>query len=170
MFGLFKEGAAPEGPVEIETKLEIATSAENFFALINFADPCNAQAALGHKVEQIAEDEYHLVMTFLPDLKFEIHVEEHLPPERYMHFSPMPEGVGRLLSTRETYRIERTGENSCNVVIETVGEFEPGMTMTEFEGEVAMFAIACENSAAKLKVHAEGGIGAVLEFEQQQAA
>ncbi|MXO89798.1 SRPBCC family protein [Pontixanthobacter aquaemixtae] len=170
MFGLFKKKPAPEGPVELEAKFDVACSAEDFFGLIDFASPRNAKVELGHTIEQVGSDQFVLVMSFLPDLDFKLTVEECVPHQRYAYLSPMPEGVGELLWTRESFEIEATGENSCTIKARTEGEFAPGLTMDEYQSEVAMLTHACQNAFAKLKIHAEGGVGEVLAYEQLQAA
>ena len=41
--------------------------------------------------------------------------------------------------------------------------------MREYDREIDLLTISLQNSMAKLKLHAEGGIEDVREFERQQA-
>lgn len=168
MFGLFKKKAAPEGPVEINATLDVEASAEEFFALIDFANANNAKVQLGHRVDPLGDDRFRLVMTFLPDLEFELKVEERITNRRYAYYAPLPEGTGQLLWTREEFDIEATGEHSCRVSHKTYGEFAKGLDLSTYQDEVAMLAAGVENAILKLKAHAEGGIEQVRAFEEGQ--
>lgn len=170
MFGLFRKQKAPDGPVEYENTFEVAASADVFFALIDFSNPSNAKTQLGHEIVRTGENTFSMVMTFLPDLRFDLTVEECEPNRRYAYLSPIPEGLGKLKYTRESFEITPNGEDACTVVAKTVGQFEEGMSLREFQVEAGRLAIAIENALLKLKVHAEGGIEDVREFEALQAA
>ena len=169
MFGWFKPKPAPEGPVEITLGTDVETSAEEFFARIDFASPRNYKRELGHRVEQTGEDRFLLVMSFMPDLEFHMVVEDNSPPTRYSYFMELPDGAGRLSWTRETYEIEPKDDHSCYARLRVTGEFESGLNMREYKHELEMLTLGCHNALGKVKVHAEGGIEQVREFERMQA-
>lgn len=173
MFGFFKSKskpeAAPEGPVEIVAVAEVAVSAEAFFDLIDFANPANAKILLGHRLESTGPDQFALTMTFLPDLVFDLTVTERERPLRYVYHTPLPEGLGRLLFTREEFAIEPTGQSSCTVRLTTYGQFETGLTLEELRAEVGRLGMAVQQSLVKLKEVAEGNIQRVTAFETAQA-
>ena len=174
MFGFFKSKskpqAAPEGPVEIVAVAEVNVSADSFFDLIDFAHPANAKVLLGHSLAATGSDRFALTMTFLPDLVFDLTVTERVRPLRYVYHTPLPEGLGRLLFTREEYAIEPTGPSSCKVRFTTYGQFEPGLTMDELREEVGRLGLGVQQSLVKLKELAEGNIARVAAFEAHQAA
>lgn len=170
MLGWFKRKPAPEGPVQIMAAIEVGTSAEAFFDLLDFDSPTNAKTLLGHSVIAVGPDQYALVMNFLPDLVFEITVEERQVPACYAYRTPIPAGVGPLLWTMERFDVEPIGPDSCAVHLLTTGEFRPGLSMREYEAEVAKLSLAVQNAMMKLKILAEGGIDQVKAFELQQAA
>ena len=170
MFGLFKRKPAPEGPVQVMATIDVGVSAEEFFDLLDFASPTNAKVRLGHSVTAVGTDRYMLVMNFLPDLHFDVMVEERRAPQRYAYRCPIPPAIGPLLWTREEFDIAPTGAYSCLVHFVTTGEFAPGLTMREYKGEVAKLGLAVQNSIMKLKILAEGGIDEVRAFELKQAA
>ena len=174
MFGFFKgksnPEAAPEGPVEIVATAEVNVSAETFFDLIDFAHPANAKIVLGHTLEATGPDRYALTMTFLPDLVFDLTVTERERPLRYVYHTPLPEGLGRLLFTREEYAIEPAGPSACTVRFTTYGQFEPWLSIDELREEVGRLSKGVQQSLVKLKELAEGNGARVAAFEAHQAA
>lgn len=170
MLGWFKRKPAPEGPVQIMVAIEVGTSVEAFFDLLDFASPTNAKMLLGHSVIGVGPDQYALVMNFLPDLVFEITVEECQAPASYAYHTPIPAGVGPLLWTVERFDLEPRGPDSCEVHLLTTGEFRPGLSLTEYQQEIAKLSLAVQNALMKLKILAEGGIDQVKAFELRQAA
>ena len=170
MFGLFKKKPAPEGPVEIVISTKVEAPAQDFYALIDFADPRNAKRELGHEVRETGDGGFVLVMNFLPDCEFPIEVTAEDPPRHYAYRSVLPPGLGKLQRTHERYDIEPVDDRTCEVTMRIEAEFQPGMTLSEFDREMTMVTLGSQNALAKLKVHAEGGIESVREFEVAQAS
>ena len=161
MFGLFKKKPAPEGPVNFVMAIEIAASAQDVYALLDWADPRNAKRQLGHEVTQLAPDTFRLVMQGMEDIPFEFRVLEAKPHGEYsMICDPMPP-VGRRKYTRETYVIESLGENACQVDLIVEAEFIDGISMREYKQEMELGMLSNYNALAKFKLHAEHGVDAV---------
>ena len=169
MFGLFKKKMAPKEPVELAVVVPIDAAPERFFELVDFSDPANAKRELGHEVRQTGDGNFVLVMSFMPDLEFPIVVEKCERPVLYAYSTQMPEGVGNLVRSEESYQIEKSEEGGCIVVLTMKAELQPGLTMKEYNREIDMLTLSLQNSMAKMKLHAEGGIEDVREFERQQA-
>ena len=169
MFGLFKKKMAPHEPVELAAVVPVDAAPERFFELVDFSDPANAKRELGHEVRQTGNGNFVLVMSFMPDLEFPIVVEKCERPVRYAYSTQMPEGVGNLVRSEESYQIEKSEEGGCIVVLTMKAELQPGLTMREYNREIGMLTLSLQNSMAKMKLHAEGGIEDVREFERQQA-
>ena len=169
MFGLFKKKLAPQEPIELTAVVPVGAAPERFFELIDFADPANAKRELGHEVRDLGDGEFVLVMSFMPDLEFPITVEESDRPARYAYSTIMLEGLGNLVRSVESYDIETDEDGGCIVVMTMVSHMKPGLTMREYERETDLLTMAMQNSMAKLKAHAEGGIEEVRDFERKQA-
>lgn len=168
MFGWFKPRMAPEGPVEIELDAEIERSAEDVYAMIDFGDPRNHKAAVG-TITRTGPASFAMVLDMLPDLTFPIVESEAEPGRVYTIESVLPEGLGRLQKTVERCEIEPLGPGRCKVTAKTLATFAP-MKLKHYQGEVAMIAMACNNSLAKLKIHAEQGVDVIREIEARQVA
>lgn len=168
MFGLFKPTMAPEGPVEIELSMEIERSAESVYAMIDFGDPRNYKAEVG-TITRTGPKSFDMVLDMLPDLTFPIVELEAVPHRVYEIESVLPEGLGRLHKTVERAEIEPLGPDRCKLTAITFAHFHP-MKLRYFQGEVAMIATACNNSLAKLKIHAEQGVEVIREIEARQVA
>lgn len=169
MFGWFKPRMAPEGPVEIRAEVEIERPAEEFYAMIDFGDPQHYKNDVG-TVTRTGEKSFVMTLDMLPDLTFPI-TELHADPGRsYMFESVLPAELdARLHKTVEQLDIEPLGENRCKAITTTLAHFHP-MKMKHYDVEVAMIATSCNNSLAKLKIHAEQGVETIREIEAQQAA
>lgn len=170
MFGLFKKKMAPKEPIELAAVVPIDASPEHFFALVDFADPANAKRELGHEVRWVGEGQFVLVMNFMPDLEFPISVEKCERPSHYAYSTIMPEGLGNLVRSEEAYQIEPNEDGGCIVVMTMSAQLRPGLTMREYNQETDLLTMALQNSMAKMKLHAEGGIEDVRDYERQQAA
>ena len=169
MFGLFKPKMAPEDPVEIEMDAEIERSAEDVYALLNFADPRHQKAEVGI-ISRTGDATYEMVLDMLPDLVFTVRELEAVPNRSYSFESPLPAELGaRLMKSVECYRIEPLGPDRCKVTATTFAHFHP-MKLKHYQREIAMVAVACNNSIEKLKIHAEQGVEAIREIEAQQMA
>ena len=169
MLGLFKKKMAPQEPVELAVVVPVDAAPERFFELVDFSDPANAKRELGHEVRQTGDGNFVLVMSFMPDLEFPIVVEKCERPVLYAYSTQMPEGVGNLVRSEESYQIEKSEDGGCIVVLTMKAELQPGLTMKEYNREIGMLTLSLQNSMAKMKLHAEGGIEDVREFERQQA-
>ena len=167
MFGLFKPKMAPEGPVEIEMDTEIERSAEDVYAMIDFADPRHHKAEVG-TITRTGDTTYTLVVDMLPDLTFPITELEAVPGKSYIFESVLPAELGaRLEKTVEGCEIEPLGPDRCKVTAKTLAWFHP-MKLKHYDQEIATIALACNNAINKLKIHAEQGVDAIREIEAHQ--
>lgn len=169
MLGLFKPRMAPECPVEVELDIEIERPADEVYALVDFGDPRHHKAAVG-TIKRTGPRTFAMVLDLLPGVTFPITELEARRGRTYTIESILPEALGgRLHKTIERIDIAPLGPESCKVTATTLATFAP-MKRKHFEGEVAMIAMACHNSLAKLKIHAEQGVEAIRDIEAQQAA
>ncbi len=167
MFGLFESKMAPEEPVEIEMDVEIERSAEDVYAMVDFADPRHHKAEVG-SITRTGDTTYDLVLDMMPDLTFPITELEAVPGRSYIIESVLPAELGaRLFKTVEGCEIESHGPDRCKVTAKTLAYFHP-MKLKHYEREVTMIAMACNNSINKLKIHAEQGVEAIRAIEAQQ--
>ena len=167
MFGLFKRKPAPEGPVHFNLAIEVDRPASEVYPLIDWSDPRNAKRQLGHKVEPIdgQADRFRLIMTEMPEHCFDMVVTKAVPNQAYIFSTDIKPRVGRLESDEEQYSLEPLGEDRCKLTLVTVATFQSGLSMKQFEEELAMMTIACQRALIKLKVHAELGLDAVKELD-----
>lgn len=163
MFGLFKRKPAPEGPVQFEGTIEIDRPAADVYRLIDWEDPCNAKRQLGYTLGPIAGEpgRYRLVMPELPDNNFDMTVLTAIPGETYKFLTDIQPRIGRLVSDEECYSIEPDGDKRCKLSIRVIATFQRGMSMRQFEQEVARMTVSCQRALIKLKAHAEDGVEAV---------
>ena len=166
MLDIFKAKMAPEGPVEVETAIEIERPAHEVYAMIDFNDPRNYKAAVG-TITKRGPKQFDMVLDLLPGMTFPITELEAEKDRLYTIESPLPKNVGRLEKTVERAEIEPLGENRCKVAVKTIATFAP-MKLKYYADEVAMITMACQNSLTKLKVHAEQGVDAIREIEEMQ--
>lgn len=169
MFSFLKPKPAPEGPVGFDVAIEIDKPASEVYPLIDWADPRNAKRELGHQIDAIDGDpnRFRLIMTEMPEHRFDMTVIEAVQDRSYAFSSDIRPRVGRLESDEEHYSLEPIGEKRCKLKLTTVATFQSGLTMDEFEEELAMMSFACQRALVKLKLHAEQGVEAVRAFDQQ---
>ena len=170
MFGLFKPKLAPVGPHPFEIEGEIAANAADVFALLDFADPRNAMKARGAAVTPVERPGRHFVMK-LPqvlDLDFHIDVIESEAPNHYAFAIVIDPLVGRMAASTESYTVWDVTGGGCRVRLENAVTFQDGFREKDVTEEFAMVTMALLNSMAKLKLHAEQGVEAVLAFEAEQ--
>ena len=169
MFSFLKPEMAPEGPVEFDVALQVDRPASEVYALLDWADPRNAKRDLGHKVEVLdgQPGRFLLIMTEMPEHRFEIIVTEAEPGRSYRFFTDISPRVGRLMECHEHYQIEPIDDSHCRLSLKTIATFTSGLTMKEYEMELTMMTVACHNGIAKLKIHAEDGADAVRAAEAQ---
>ena len=167
MFGLFKPKPAPDGPVIFEFDIEIDKPVEHVYALIDWADERNAKRTLGSEVRALegATGAFQMAWTEADDLLFEMTVTHEEPHSRYAYNIVIKPQVGRMVAGHEDYAFERISDTSCRLMLVNTVEFEPGMTMREFEREVAFMGHACQQSLVKLKLHAENGAELAAQLE-----
>ena len=169
MFGLFKPKMAPDDPAEIEMEAEIERSAEDVYAMVNFADPRHHKAEVG-VITQTGDATYEMVLDMLPDLTFTVRELAAVPNRSYSFETPLPPELGaRLMMTVESYRIEPLGPGKCKVTATTLAHFHP-MKLKHYQEEITRIAVACNNSINKLKIHAEQGVETIREIEARQVA
>ncbi|RIV83867.1 hypothetical protein [Aurantiacibacter zhengii] len=160
---------APEDPVEIEMDAEIERSAQDVYAMVNFADSRHHKAEVG-VITRTGDATYEMVVDMLPDLTFTVRELEAVPNRSYSFESPLPTELGaRLMKTVESYRIESLGPDRCKVTATTLAHFHP-MKLKHYQEEITRIAVACNNSINKLKIHAEQGADTIREIEARQVA
>jgi hypothetical protein len=172
MFGLFKrKTAAAVGPFEFNFEIEIAASAEEVYALVDWSDPRNAQLTRGNKVEPVADkpDRFRLELRQVPGHVFEMTVTE-ADGSRYAFETEITPLIGKLVQSCEAYSIEPLDAHSCRVEQVVSASFAGGMAVEALAGEVMMMASACDSGLKKLKLQAEEGVEAVERFEAMQFA
>jgi uncharacterized protein YndB with AHSA1/START domain len=170
MFGLFKPKLAPVGPHPFEIEGDIAVSAAEVFALIDFADPRNAMVARGCTVEAVEGPGRRFLMRVpqVPDLDFHIDVIESEAPNHYAYAIVIDPLVGRMASATESYTVWDVPGGGCRVRFENAVTFQEGFRERDVIEEFARVTVASHNSLAKLKLQAEQGVEAVLALEAQQ--
>ncbi len=167
MFEFLKPKRAPDGPVEFEAAIEIDRPASDVYGLLDWTDPRNAKRELGHRIEPIDGGRFRLVLTDMPEHRFDMTIIEAVPDRSYAFSSDIQPRVGRLESDEEHYSLEPVGEERCRLKLLTVAEFQSGLSMKQFEQELAMMTLACQRALIKLKLHAEQGVDAVRALEAQ---
>lgn len=169
MFGLFKRKAAPDGPIRFEVGVEVERPAADIYALLDWADPRNAKRQLGHSVTQLNGDpkRFRLIMTEMPEHRFDMTVLSEIPHSHYAFITDIQPPVGRLVSDEEHYSIEPLGVERCKLKLTTIAIFRSGLSMREFEQELAMMTAACQRALIKLKLHAEEGLEALRALEAE---
>lgn len=167
MFGLFKPKLAPLGPHIFTAECDVAVSAAELFAMIDFADPANAQMARGARIEAVDGSGPRFVMTLpqMADLAFHVDVIEAQAPNHYAYAIVIEPLVGRLAASTETYTIWDVPSGGCRVRLDNSVTFQEGMRMKHMEEEFAFVTLASYKTLAKLKLQAEHGVEAVLAME-----
>jgi hypothetical protein len=170
MFGLFKPKLAPVGPHPFEIEGEIAASAAEVFALIDYADPRNALKARGATITPVEGPGQRFLMKLpqVPDLDFHIDVIESEAPNHYAYAILIDPLVGRMAASTESYTLWDVPGGGCRVRLENAVTFQDGLLEKHIQEEFAMVTMALLKSMAKLKLQAEQGVEAVLAFEAEQ--
>ena len=169
MFGFFKRTPAPEGPVHFKLAVEVEKPAAEVYPLLDWADARNAKRELGHHIEPLEGDpkRFRLVMTEMPEHRFDMTLLEEVPGRAYAFVTDIQPPVGRLERDEEHYSVEPLGEERCKIKLKTIATFRSGLSMSQFEQELAMMTMACQRALIKLKLHAEEGVEAVQALEDQ---
>jgi len=169
MFGLFKRKPAPEGPVHFEFAIEVEKPAAHVYPLLDWADTRNSKRELGHHIQHLDGDpkRFRLIMPDMPEHRFDMTILEEVPGSAYAFVSDIQPPVGRLDSDEEHYSVEPLGERSCKLRLKTIATFRRGLSMNQFEQELAMMTMACQRALIKLKLHAEQGVDAVRALEAE---
>jgi len=170
MFGLFKPRLAPVGPHPFEIEGEIAASAAEVFALIDFADPRNALKARGATITPVEGNGARFVMKLpqVPDLDFHIDVIESEAPNHCAYAIVIDPLVGRMAASTESYTVWDVPGGGCRVRLENAVTFQDGLLEKHVVEEFARVTMAMLQSTTKLKLHAEQGVEAVLAYEAEQ--
>lgn len=169
MFGLKrrKPELAPDEPIRMEAKIEISRSAEDIYALLDFADPRNQMVARGNIVKPLGSDpnSFRMWYDLAPDLNFLFTVTDAEPARRYAYSAVIVPSLGRRAGSHEDYAIERLAEDRCEVTFVNTVHHQSGLTLDELAEEIGMSSVAAANGLAKLKLLAEEGVEAVEAFE-----
>jgi hypothetical protein len=169
MFGLFKPKLAPVGPHSFTAEVDIAATAADVFALIDFADPRNAMKARGGTVEPVDGPGRRFLMKVpqVDDLDFHIDVIESEAPNHYAYAIVIDPLVGLMASATESYTVWDVPGGGCRLRLETAVTFQDGLRMKDVVEEFARVTVAGHNSVAKLKIQAEHGVEAVHAIEHR---
>ena len=176
MFSWFKKmfgpEMAPEGPATFDFEEEIAATPEHIYALIDCASESNAKRELGHSLVRVGTDpeQYRYTMQQMPDAHFLMTVTEAVPGKVYAYDCSTEVQMGRLRWSKERYTIEQQDNGKCLVIQLVEAQFDAPMPLEEYSQHVAMMAMGCHNALEKLRLHAEEGAQAVLDFEAEQFA
>jgi hypothetical protein len=167
MFGILRSKPAPQGPVEFRVEVVVGKPAAEVYALIDFADPRNAKRQLGNHVAPVEGEagRYDMVLNTLPGHRFEITVDEAVPPASYAFTSTTLPMIGRLARSHERYDFEPLDDASCRLTLAVTATFVHGMRLKDFHHEVGMMALACQSAAEKIRIHAEAGLQAARSVE-----
>ena len=162
MFGFLKPRLAPGGPVEVRFDAVIERPAEDVYALIDLADPRNAQSELGNEITRVggAPGRFTVILRELPDHRFEVSVTDEIPHVAYAFDCETVPMAGRLVRAHERYSLEPLTEGSCRLKLVMTATFVDALRLKEYEHEVLTMSAACRNAVAKLKILAEEGIDA----------
>lgn len=165
-----KPETEPAEPFEFEQAVEIARPAADVYALIDWADPRNAQRVRGNRVERLgsAPDRFRLELDLVPGHAFDITVTYEAPGRCYAFEIDIRPPLGRLLKSCEVYEVQPLGRSSCRLSLTVSASFEDNLPEDVLAAEVMMMAVACENALVKLKVQAEQGVDAVHALEARQ--
>ncbi len=170
MFGLFRKKMAPEGPVEFDLDMEIGCPAAELYRLLDWADENNAKRREGQQVTPgDGSGQWRLVMTGMEDVTYHITVTDKEPGRAYGYHCTAEPTVGRLATAHELYHIESLAPDRCRITSRVTAIFVSGMTEKQFAQEVTMMSMACHNSLARLKIHAEYGAAAARDAEMVSA-
>lgn len=169
MFGLFKPKLAPQGPYVFQAETDIAASAEDVFALVDFADPRNAERARGATIEPVADtgDRFIMRVPAMLDFRFKIEVVESEAPNHYAFAIVCDPPVGRMASSTETYTIWDVPGGGCRLRLDNAVTFQDGLRLKHIGEEIGCMTIASHNAVAKLKLQAEQGVSAVHAVEDR---
>ena len=169
MFELFKPKLASTGPYVFQAETDIAASAEDVFALVDFADPRNAERVRGATIETVAGtgDCFIMRMPAMPDFRFHIEVLEAEAPNHYAFAIVCDPPVGRMARSTEAYTIWNVPGGGCRLRLENTVTFQDGLRLKHVQEEIGCMTIASHNSVAKLKLQAEQGVSAVHAVEDR---
>jgi hypothetical protein len=164
MFGMFKNQPVPSGPMTFDFDILIDRPVSDVYPLVDWADPRNAKRQLGHQVEGESPT-FVLTLSFMPEHRFNLTVTEEKKDEVYAFDCDIQPRVGRLEASSERYTFEPAGEGQCLLRLIVEATFIDGMTTRDLEEELMMVSVACNNTLAKLKIHAEHGLTAAQNAE-----
>jgi hypothetical protein len=167
---MFAPEMAPEGPVTFDFEEEIAASAGHIYGLLDFASEHCAKRELGHSVALVGPGHYCFTMWQMADLPFDITVSEAVPGKVYAYRAVARKKVGRLVWSDERHEIQPRGDGSCLVRLVVEAQFDEPMPLAEYGEHVARMAHGCASALEKLRLHAEQGAQAVLDYEDRQFA
>lgn len=161
MFGLFRKNCAPDGPVAFNAEMDVGRSAEHVYRLLDWADERNAKRGEGHRVlPGDTPGQWRLVMKGAGHCPYHLSVTREVPNRHYAYVCKPERTVGKLVSSHEAFGLEPLAHDRCRVSVEVTAAFTPGLTQARFARESAAMSLACHNSLARLKIHAEQGADA----------
>ena len=170
MFGLFKPKMAPTGPHTFSIEVDVAVTAADFYSLVDFADPRNAQVARGGSI--VAKDgggrRFLMKVPAVDDLDFHVDVIQAEAPNHYACAIVIEPLVGRLAASTEAFTIWDVPTGGCRVRLDNTVTFQEGFKMRDVEQEFALVTRATLDGLAKLKLQAEQGVEAVHALERCQ--
>jgi hypothetical protein len=150
--------------------VDVAVSAADFFALLDFADARNAYRARGMRIE--AKDgagrKFLMKIPQAPELDFHFDVIDAEAPNHYAFAAVIEPLVGRLAASAESYTVWDVPAGGCRVRLDNTVTFQDGLRMRHVQEEFGKVTVASFNALAKLKLQAEQGVEAVHAMEQCQ--
>lgn len=163
MLGFFKQKRVAPEPAEFLDTVLIERPAAEVYALLDWADPRNAQRARGNEVTLVSPElgRYRLRIPALPDHDFAIAVSDAAPDAVYAFAIQAQPRLGRIVWSHEHYSLEALSENSCRLTLVNTVMFDDGLGPDQLTEEWLMVTAATHNAVAKLKIQAEQGVDAV---------
>ena len=162
MFDLFNSMPEPANPLEVRMSVVIDRPASEVYGLVDWGDLRNLHTQMGDRVTANGSpDRFRLIMTEMPEHKFDMVVSEAEPATVYAYSTTIEPKVGRLVKSQESYAIEAQGDNQCELTLTIIAQLDDDLEEDELEDEVMMVTVACHNTLQKLKILAEEGVEAV---------
>ena len=163
MMSFLKPKLAPAEPFDFRGEVVIERSAGEVYALLDWADPENAQRRLGNEIVAVegVPDRFRMTLSALPGHVFDLCVTEAAPHAAYAFTTSVSPVIGRMATSHERYVLEPLGVDSCRLELVNRVHFVKGMRMKHLSDELLTMTVACHNALAKLKIQAEKGVDAV---------
>ena len=160
-------GKADDGADLFNVRAEIATSAGEVYALVDWGDERNARRQLGDTVQGLDEEgrRFRLVIDFMSDVDFDYEILKAVKPSIYEYECLINPPQGHLGRTIEQFRIEPVSDDRCTVTLTVTAYFDSGLSVSKQDEVRHTMTVGAHNGLAKLKAYAEHGVGTSEAFE-----